>query len=30
VVLAERYLELAVRCIHDEFELGETPAKVEL
>lgn len=29
VVVAERYLELAVRCIHDEFELGEsqvTPA----
>lgn len=23
VVVAERYLELAVRCIHDEFQLGE-------
>jgi aspartate kinase len=26
IVVAERYLELAVRCIHDEFELGETEA----
>lgn len=26
VVVAERYLELAVRAIHDAFELGETPA----
>ncbi len=26
VVVAERYLELAVRCIHDEFELGDAPA----
>jgi aspartate kinase len=29
VVVAERYLELAVRCIHDEFELGETKTTVE-
>jgi aspartate kinase len=26
IVVAERYLELAVRSIHDEFELGETEA----
>ena len=26
VVVAERYLELAVRAIHDAFGLGETPA----
>ncbi|MYA16155.1 MAG: ACT domain-containing protein, partial [Gammaproteobacteria bacterium] len=26
VVVAERYLELAVRAIHDAFALGETPA----
>ncbi|MEQ8861573.1 MAG: aspartate kinase [Pseudomonadales bacterium] len=26
VVVAERYLELAVRCIHDEFELGDVRA----
>jgi aspartate kinase len=29
VVVAERYLELAVRCIHDEFELGEDIKAVE-
>lgn len=29
VVVAERYLELAVRCIHDEFELGEAKAAEE-
>ena len=29
VVVAERYLELAVRCIHDEFELGEVKATEE-
>jgi aspartate kinase len=29
VVLAERYLELAVRCIHDEFELGAEVRAVE-
>ena len=25
VVVAERYLELAVRCIHDAFELAQPP-----
>jgi aspartate kinase len=29
VVVAERYLELAVRCIHDEFGLGEEVQAVE-
>lgn len=29
VVVAERYLELAVRCIHAEFDLGEVAAKKE-
>jgi aspartate kinase len=29
VVVAERYLELAVRCIHDEFELAEEARAVE-
>ncbi|MFU8817445.1 MAG: aspartate kinase [Pseudomonadales bacterium] len=29
VVVAERYLELAVRCIHDEFQLGDDTAVVE-
>jgi aspartate kinase len=29
VVIAERYLELAVRCIHAEFDLGEVAAKKE-
>ncbi len=27
VVIAEKYLELAVRCLHGEFELGETKAE---
>jgi len=26
VVVAERYMELAVRCIHEAFELGKAPA----
>ena len=26
VVVAERYLELAVRTVHDAFELGDKPA----
>jgi aspartate kinase len=30
VVVAERYLELAVRCIHDEFKLGDATAVEEL
>ena len=30
VVVAERYLELAVRTIHDAFELGEEPAHEDL
>jgi aspartate kinase len=29
IVVAERYLELAVRCIHDEFGLGEPDASAE-
>ncbi len=29
VVVAERYLELAVRCIHSEFGLGEADTKTE-
>jgi len=29
VVVAERYLELAVRCIHDEFDLGDESAAIE-
>ena len=29
VVVAERYLELAVRCIHDEFDLGYESAAIE-
>jgi aspartate kinase len=29
IVVAERYLELAVRCVHSEFGLGDEVAKVE-
>ena len=29
IVVAERYLELAVRCIHDAFELGAVEAEEE-
>ncbi len=29
IVVAEKYLELAVRCIHDAFELGEVEAEEE-
>jgi aspartate kinase len=29
VVVAERYLELALRCVHGEFELGEGATKAE-
>ncbi len=29
VVVAERYLELAVRCIHDEFDLGQAAVAEE-
>ena len=30
VVVAERYLELAVRCIHEAFKLGEQPVSDEI